>query len=120
MNVFVRASRDKTWLALMIHSRETLGLPMLMLDCIQKRTDSGIVVGILTSDALPPNLIDDAERNGLYLLNHGDLKDVAVHIHRAASRLAQIKKGGTPGAVVQAAVANGLPPPQKVAASQQA
>lgn len=87
MNVFVRGDRGNVWLNLMIHGPETLSLPLLMRDCIDKTANTPVLVGILTRSALPDDLKADAERSGLYVISPAELADVEVHINRAAARV---------------------------------
>ena len=92
MNIFIRGKRDSLWLTMMVHGGEgTLTLPTLMKDCISKHAGNGLIMGILSQDSLSSELQTDAARNGIYVINPVELKDVASHIRRAIARQQQVK-----------------------------
>ena len=91
-NIFVRAQKDRMGLSLILHTDETLSLPTLMKDSVTVSAPTGLILGILSQQALRPEFQADADRNGIYVVSPTDLPDIARHIRRAALRQKQIKE----------------------------
>ena len=94
-NIFIRAQKDRVGLSLMSHTEETLSLPTLMKDCVLVSAPTGIIMGILSQQTLPPELQADAAGHGIFVVNPADLPDIATHIRRAAVRKKQLKEAGS-------------------------
>ncbi len=80
----IRARKDGIGLALGMHTAETLSLATLVKDATAISGPSGIIMGILSQQALAPEFREDAARNGIYVINPADLREIATHIRRAA------------------------------------
>ncbi len=86
MNIFVRAGRGKHRLRLMMHTEQTLGLDLLIRDCADKIFRAEVCMGILTQGPIRADLVEEAERVGLYLINPPDLANVETFIERANAK----------------------------------
>ena len=76
----------------MVHGEETLTLPTLLKDCIDKAAPFNIVMGILSQQTLSPDFQDDAARNGIYIVNPTDLADITTHIRNATAKQKKMKE----------------------------
>ncbi len=102
MNVWVRCHRDKLWLALIVHHKDGLGLPVLLKDCVRDGADHHIVVGIFTRAKVTQDLKDFADQSGIYLVGPSDLRDLPPFIQRAALRKKRLRMPAQAAAIAPA------------------
>ncbi len=91
-NIFIRAQKDNVGLSMMIHTEETLSLPTLMKDSVIVSGPTGLIIGILSQQTLPPDLQADAARAGIYVVAPSDLPDIVTHVRRAAVRQKKMRE----------------------------
>jgi len=84
---FVRAEKDGAYLDLIVHGRDTLGIPALIKAASEWTLHDTHAIGILTRERVLDEVRQEAERVGVFLVSPDALADVIPVIRRLDARL---------------------------------